>query len=204
MAERGFPELRQVVLDCTDARALAEFYRRLLGLRYRPGGEPPAPGEPDTMGQDWLVLQDAGGSAQVAFQQVAALPKATWPDGPVLWVPESPSWGPSTTSTDASPKANPLAKRSAASSATSLASSTRSSSSPDQTQPRSPQPLDIHRGIRPKRSNQRTASTITSAGKRKPAKAERGTGAGRGRRVLIPTVSLLRCVHGECNSPPPV
>ncbi len=39
MAERGFPELRQVVLDCsTDARVLAAFYRRLLGLRYRAGG----------------------------------------------------------------------------------------------------------------------------------------------------------------------
>ena len=38
------PRLRQVVLDTTDVRALAEFYRRLLGLRYRPGDEPPAPG----------------------------------------------------------------------------------------------------------------------------------------------------------------
>lgn len=82
-AERGFPELRQVVLDSTDARVLAEFYRRLLGWRYRPGDEPPAAGEPDPMGQDWLVLQDAAGSDRVAFQQVAALPEATWPEGPV-------------------------------------------------------------------------------------------------------------------------
>jgi hypothetical protein len=82
-AERGFPELRQVVLDCTNARMLAEFYRRLLGLRYRPGDEPPATGEPDPLGQDWLVLQDAAGSARVAFQQVAALPEVTWPEGPV-------------------------------------------------------------------------------------------------------------------------
>jgi catechol 2,3-dioxygenase-like lactoylglutathione lyase family enzyme len=80
--ERGFPELRQVVLDGTDARALAEFYRRLLGLRYRPGDEPPAPGQPDPAGQDWLVLHDSGG-ARLAFQQVAALPEATWPEGPV-------------------------------------------------------------------------------------------------------------------------
>jgi Glyoxalase-like domain len=57
--ERAFPQLRQVVLDCTDARLLAEFYRRLLGLRYRPGDEPPAAGEPDTAGRDWLVLQTA-------------------------------------------------------------------------------------------------------------------------------------------------
>jgi catechol 2,3-dioxygenase-like lactoylglutathione lyase family enzyme len=79
---RGFPKLRQVVLDSTDARGLAEFYRRLLGLRYRPGDEPPSAGEPDPQGQEWLVLRDAGG-AQVAFQQVAALPRATWPEGPV-------------------------------------------------------------------------------------------------------------------------
>jgi catechol 2,3-dioxygenase-like lactoylglutathione lyase family enzyme len=83
MAERGFPQLRQVVLDTTDARTLAEFYRRLLGWRYRPGDEPPAAGEPDPMGQDWLVLHDAAGTVQVAFQQVAALPEATWPEGPV-------------------------------------------------------------------------------------------------------------------------
>ncbi|HEY0577918.1 MAG TPA: VOC family protein [Pseudonocardia sp.] len=79
----GFPELRQVVLDCTDARALAEFYRQLLGLRYRPGDEPPATGEPDPAGHDWLVLRDRGGTPRVAFQQVAALPEATWPAGPV-------------------------------------------------------------------------------------------------------------------------
>jgi catechol 2,3-dioxygenase-like lactoylglutathione lyase family enzyme len=81
--EPGFPQLRQVVLDCTDARLLAEFYRRLLGWRYRPGDAPPPPGEPDTAGQDWLVLQDVAGSARVAFQQVAALPEVTWPEGPV-------------------------------------------------------------------------------------------------------------------------
>lgn len=96
-ATREFPELRQVVLDCTDARALAEFYRLLLGLRYRPKDEPPAAGEPDTAGQDWLVLQDSAGTARVAFQQVAELPEAAWPDGPVpqqlhldLTVPTTP------------------------------------------------------------------------------------------------------------------
>jgi hypothetical protein len=81
--KRGFPDLRQVVLDCTDARMLAEFYRRLLGFRYRPGDEPPATGESDPVGQDWLVLQDAAGNARVAFQQVAVLPEVTWPEGPV-------------------------------------------------------------------------------------------------------------------------
>jgi catechol 2,3-dioxygenase-like lactoylglutathione lyase family enzyme len=82
-AEQGFPQLRQVVLDCTDARRLAEFYRRLLGLRYRPGDEPPPAGEPDPRGRDWLVLADTGGRDRLAFQQVAALPEATWPEGPV-------------------------------------------------------------------------------------------------------------------------
>jgi hypothetical protein len=47
---------------------------------------------------------------------------------------------------------------------------------------------------------QRTASTITSAGKRKPAKADRVAGARRGRRVLIPTVSLLGRSRRRCNS----
>ena len=72
--------VRQVVLDCTDARALAEFYRDLLGLRYRTGDEPPASGV-DERGQDWLVLRNPGG-VQLAFQQVPDLPEATWPDGP--------------------------------------------------------------------------------------------------------------------------
>ena len=82
-AEPGFPQFRQVVLDSTDARALAEFYRQLLGLAYRPGDEPPAPGEPDPRGPDWLVLRDANGSARIAFQQVTELPEVTWPAGPV-------------------------------------------------------------------------------------------------------------------------
>jgi catechol 2,3-dioxygenase-like lactoylglutathione lyase family enzyme len=81
--EQGVAVLRQVVLDTTDARVLAEFYRRLLGFRYRPGDEPPPAGEPDPQGRDWLVLRDPTGGLQVAFQQVAVLPEATWPEGPV-------------------------------------------------------------------------------------------------------------------------
>ncbi len=76
----GVPKLRQVVLDCTDARALAEFYRRLLGFVYRPGDEPSAAGEAEV---DWLVLRDPAGGMGVAFQQVEELPEATWPDGPL-------------------------------------------------------------------------------------------------------------------------
>jgi catechol 2,3-dioxygenase-like lactoylglutathione lyase family enzyme len=77
------PVLRQVVLDCTDARSLAEFYRSLLGLVYRPGDEPPEPGTPDERGGDWLVLRTPGGVPQLAFQQVERLPEVTWPEGPV-------------------------------------------------------------------------------------------------------------------------
>jgi hypothetical protein len=77
------PSLRQVVLDCTDARSLAEFYRNLLGLAYRPGDEPLAPGQHDERGADWLVLRTADGVPRLAFQQVGRLPEATWPDGPV-------------------------------------------------------------------------------------------------------------------------
>jgi len=65
------PRLRQVVLDTTDARALAEFYRRLLGFSYRPGD-----------GDDWVVLNDPSGVPRLAFQQVESLPPPTWPDGP--------------------------------------------------------------------------------------------------------------------------
>jgi catechol 2,3-dioxygenase-like lactoylglutathione lyase family enzyme len=72
---------RQVVFDTTDARALAEFYRQLLDLTYRSGDEPPAEGEPDEQGTDWLVLRSGPGMA-LAFQQVAQLPEPTWPDGP--------------------------------------------------------------------------------------------------------------------------
>ena len=76
------PTLRQVVLDCEDARALAEFYRQLLGFQYRPGDEPPADGMADTRGQEWLTLRDADGSPRLAFQQVPHLPEPTWPEGP--------------------------------------------------------------------------------------------------------------------------
>ncbi|GAA1837909.1 VOC family protein [Microlunatus capsulatus] len=74
------PKLRQVVLDTEDARGLAEFYRRLLGLAYRPGDEPPPPGQPDERGRDWLVLRDGDGEGVgLAFQQVERAPRPTWP-----------------------------------------------------------------------------------------------------------------------------
>lgn len=77
------PVLRQVVLDATDARALAEFYRELLGWHYREGDEVLAPGEPDPRGTDWLVLQAPALGVAVAFQQVEALAASTWPSDEV-------------------------------------------------------------------------------------------------------------------------
>jgi catechol 2,3-dioxygenase-like lactoylglutathione lyase family enzyme len=72
-----FPELLHTVLDTTDVRSLAEFYRQLLGLVYRPGDEPPADAAADNA--DWLVLTDAAGVRKLAFQQVDELPRSTWP-----------------------------------------------------------------------------------------------------------------------------
>jgi len=57
-----YPRLVQTVLDCADARALAEFYRELLGYEYRPGDE-----QVDSAGDDWLVLCDATGERQSAL-----------------------------------------------------------------------------------------------------------------------------------------
>lgn len=76
------PTLRQVVLDGEDARALAEFYRELLDLRYRPGDEPPGPDSATDDDQDWLVLTDTSGAPRLAFQQVLQLAEPTWPEGP--------------------------------------------------------------------------------------------------------------------------
>jgi hypothetical protein len=78
----GVPVLRQVVLDTTDVRALAEFYRRLLDLQYRPGDEYPDADAPDPRGQDWLVLRRLDGSTALALQKVEQLPPPTWPNGP--------------------------------------------------------------------------------------------------------------------------
>jgi catechol 2,3-dioxygenase-like lactoylglutathione lyase family enzyme len=66
------------VLDTTDPRMLAEFYRDLLGWSYRPGHE-----QPDPQGDDWLVLRAPDGSGQLAFQKVDELARSTWPDSAV-------------------------------------------------------------------------------------------------------------------------
>ena len=78
--------MSQTVLDCRVPRVLAEFYRELLGYSYRPGDEPPAPGEPDPRGEDWLVLRpdrDARADGRgLAFQANAEYVAPVWTPGP--------------------------------------------------------------------------------------------------------------------------
>jgi catechol 2,3-dioxygenase-like lactoylglutathione lyase family enzyme len=66
-----------VAVDARKPRALAEFYRELLGLHYRTGEEPPPPGEPDDA--DWLVLLDDDESRVLAIQLKRDLRPSTWP-----------------------------------------------------------------------------------------------------------------------------
>jgi catechol 2,3-dioxygenase-like lactoylglutathione lyase family enzyme len=78
VTDETYPRLMHTALDTEDARGLAEFYRELLGLHYRPGDEPPTDGGDGD--SDWLVLLDADGVRRLAFQQVdAPLPRSTWP-----------------------------------------------------------------------------------------------------------------------------
>ena len=71
-----YPRLLHTAIDTTDPRRLAEFYRLLLGLHYRPGDEPPVDGEDDA---DWLVLLDEDGGRVLAIQEVERLERTTWP-----------------------------------------------------------------------------------------------------------------------------
>lgn len=71
------PRILHTAIDARDARGLAEFYRLLLDLRYRPGDEPPADGSADDA--DWLVLTDAAGGRVLAIQAKAELRRSTWP-----------------------------------------------------------------------------------------------------------------------------
>ncbi|WP_170981700.1 VOC family protein [Nocardioides dongxiaopingii] len=75
------PVLMHTAIDAVDARGLAEFYRRLLGLHYRPGDEPVADAPEDDA--DWLVLLDAAGRRLLAVQRVDRLEPATWPSDDV-------------------------------------------------------------------------------------------------------------------------
>lgn len=73
-----YPELVNPVVDAVDARALAEFYRELFGLTYRPGDEPDPDRPPED--DDWMVLFRPDGSRALAVQQVEVLRQPTWPD----------------------------------------------------------------------------------------------------------------------------
>ena len=77
------PRFAQIVLDTTDARATAEFWRQLLGLVYPAAHEPPPAGEDDPAGRDWLNLSTPEGAPLLAFQQVDELAATTWPDATV-------------------------------------------------------------------------------------------------------------------------
>ncbi len=67
--------LRSIVLDTTDTRVSAEFYRNLLGWEYIPGDEPVIGANPE-----WLALRNPYGGPRLSFQRVARLPRSTWPE----------------------------------------------------------------------------------------------------------------------------
>jgi len=77
------PRFAQVVIDTTNARRSAEFWRQLLGLVYRAGHEPPPPGADDRAGREWLNLCRADGSRALAIEQVESLRPTTWPEATV-------------------------------------------------------------------------------------------------------------------------
>jgi hypothetical protein len=52
--------LMHTAIDATDGRGLAEFYRKFLGLRYRPGDEVPNDENDEDPGQAGLVTVAAG------------------------------------------------------------------------------------------------------------------------------------------------
>jgi catechol-2,3-dioxygenase len=72
-----YPILLHTAIDAPDCRGLAEFYRQLLGLHYRPGDEAPADGTDDDA--DWLVLLDAGGNRVLTVQEKQDMRQSTWP-----------------------------------------------------------------------------------------------------------------------------
>jgi catechol 2,3-dioxygenase-like lactoylglutathione lyase family enzyme len=69
MAQAPRLTLTATVLDSPDARALADFYRRLLGWEVRQD-------EPG-----WVALRAPDGGAALSFQTEAAYVSPTWPSG---------------------------------------------------------------------------------------------------------------------------
>ncbi len=72
-----YPVLLHTAIDSPDCRGLAEFYRQLLGLHYRPGDEAPSGGTDDDA--DWLVLLDAAGNRVLTVQEKKDMRASTWP-----------------------------------------------------------------------------------------------------------------------------
>jgi catechol-2,3-dioxygenase len=64
----GIARLRAVVLDCPDPRALAEFYRQLVG------------GEITHADDDWVNLRD-GTAVLLSFQRAPDFQPPEWPGG---------------------------------------------------------------------------------------------------------------------------
>ncbi|MEJ7742753.1 MAG: VOC family protein [Nocardioidaceae bacterium] len=73
----NYPVLMHTALDAPNCRGLAEFYRELLGLRYRLGDEAPTDDSQDDA--DWLVLVDLQGKRVLTVQEKTDLVKSTWP-----------------------------------------------------------------------------------------------------------------------------
>jgi catechol-2,3-dioxygenase len=73
----GYPVLVHTAIDARDCRALAEFYRELLGLHYRERDRPPTDGSPDEV--DWIVLLDDAGRRVVTIQEKPDTLAPTWP-----------------------------------------------------------------------------------------------------------------------------
>lgn len=72
-----FPVLLHTAIDAQDCRALAEFYRQLLGLQYRAGDEVPTDKTDDRA--DWLVLLDSAGERVLSIQEKKDTTAPTWP-----------------------------------------------------------------------------------------------------------------------------
>ena len=73
----GYPVLLHTAIDAPDCRALAEFYRLLLGLHYREGDQPGTDGGRDDA--DWLVLLDDDGRRVLTVQEKKDTTPPTWP-----------------------------------------------------------------------------------------------------------------------------
>jgi catechol 2,3-dioxygenase-like lactoylglutathione lyase family enzyme len=70
VTERPRMTITGVVLDAPDPRALASFYRRLLGWEI--GAEEP----------DWVTLRPPDGGPGLSFQTEDAYVRPVWPAGP--------------------------------------------------------------------------------------------------------------------------